>query len=97
MQIYWSIKDIPELANLSAEQQKQAWQTCYKKYAMKSPSAYVGIGILVVLMIVCTKTFGPLLGGAIGGGLGAGIFTVLTQNALRPYLKAYVEENFPAA
>jgi uncharacterized membrane protein len=96
MQIYWSNKDIPELANLTAEQQKQAWQACYKKYALRSPSAYVGMGIIVVLVIIGINLFGPIVGGAIGGGIGGGIFGILVQNALRPHLKAYVEQNFPS-
>ncbi|MBW4522930.1 MAG: hypothetical protein KME16_25100 [Scytolyngbya sp. HA4215-MV1] len=94
MKVYWSIKEIPELANLSPEQRKQAWGDCYKKYALKSWQSWVGIGVMAMLIIVGIKLFGPILGGAIGGGLGGGIWSVILTNYLRPYLKNYVEQNF---
>jgi len=34
MQIYWTLNQIPELQGLTPEQTKQAWQFCYKKYAL---------------------------------------------------------------
>jgi MFS superfamily sulfate permease-like transporter len=94
MQIYWSIKQIPELANLTPEQQKQAWQACYKKYALKSWPSWVLLGVMATLIIVCSRYFGPILGGAIGGGVGGGLWGLTLTNTLRPHLKTYVEQNF---
>jgi hypothetical protein len=94
VKIYWSIKDIPKLANLSPEQRKQAWGECYKKYALKSWQSWVGLGVMAMLIAVSAKQLGPIVGGAIGGGLGGGIWAVILTNYLRPHLKAYVEQNF---
>jgi hypothetical protein len=99
MQFYWSINQIPELAGLSPEQKKQAWQFCYKKYAFKHWQSWVslfGIGMLVVLG---TKLFnlGPVIGGAIGGGIGGGIFGVTMTNVLRPHLRDYADSHFATA
>ena len=94
MKIYWRIKDIPELANLTPAQQKQAWRACYTKYALKSWLTWVFLGVMVLLIIVCSRFFGPILGGAIGGGIGGGLWGVTIVHTLRPHLKAYAEQNF---
>ena len=94
MKVYWSIKEIPELANLTPEQQKQAWRACYKKYALKSWPSWVLLGVMALLIVVCGHFFGPIVGAAIGGGVGGGLWGVAITEALRPHLKAYVEQNF---
>lgn len=93
MKIYWSLKELPELAALSPEQQKQAWKECYKKYALKLWQSWVALALMVALMVIGINLLGGFLGGAIGGGLGAGIWSVTLTNVLRPHLKAYVEQN----
>ncbi|CAN1210502.1 Glycine zipper family protein [Tumidithrix helvetica PCC 7403] len=104
MQFYWSINQIPELASLTPEQKKQAWQFCYKKYAFKHWQIWASLVSLGLLVAVCTKLFNvgnsvvsAAIGGAIGGGLGGGIFGVTTTNVLRPHLIDYANTHFGTA
>jgi hypothetical protein len=93
MQIYWSIKDIPELANLTPEQQKQAWRACYSRYVFKHWEPLASLVLLGVLIAIGIQFLG-VIGGIIGGGLGGGIFGIVSTNVLRPHLREYVEKEF---
>ena len=95
MQFYWSISQIPELAGLTKEQAKQAWQYCYKQYALKHWQSIASLVVLGVLVAVGTR-FG-MIGGAISGGIGGGIFGLVTTNVLRPHLQEYVNEHFSSS
>ena len=96
MQFYWSINQIPELAGLSPEQAKQAWQFCYKKYAFKHWQSLMSLVVLGILVAVGSRFFG-VIGSAIGGGIGGGIFGFTTTNVLRPHLRDYVSKHFTNA
>ena len=95
MNFYWSINQIPELKSLTPEQAKQAWQSCYKTYALKKWQSWVALGILGILCAVGNRYFG-IIGSAVGAGLGGGIFGVTTTNILRPHLAEYVSSHFSA-
>jgi hypothetical protein len=94
MKIYWSNKDIPELANLTPDQQRRAWQACYWKYTFKYWQTWASCGLVAFFVSLGMAKFGPVLGGAIGGGLGGFVFSQVAMNVLRPHLRDYVEKNF---
>jgi hypothetical protein len=94
MQFYWSLSQIPELAGLSPEQAKQAWQFCYKKYAFKNWQSLASLFAVGVLAVIGSKAFGSMLGAALGGGIGGAIFWLVTANVLRPHLRDYVSRHF---
>jgi hypothetical protein len=93
MQFYWSINQIPELAGLTQQQIKEAWQFCYKKYAFKHWEVWVSLFVLGVLVAIGSGLF-RVIGAAIGGGLGGLIFGLTTSNVLRPHLHDYVSTHF---
>ena len=92
MQFYWTTTQIPELSGLTKEQAKEAWQYCYKQYALKHWQSIVALVVLGILAAIGTR-FG-MIGGAIGGGIGGGIFGIVVTNVLRPHLQEYVNEHF---
>ncbi|MBE9030102.1 hypothetical protein IQ266_10215 [filamentous cyanobacterium LEGE 11480] len=94
MKIYWSFKDIPELADLTEDQQKTAFQQCYEKYLFKMRETWVACAIMSTLVTIGMHVFGPILGAAIGGAIGGGILSMIITNALRPHLKNYVSHHF---
>ncbi|WP_019501625.1 hypothetical protein [Pseudanabaena sp. PCC 6802] len=94
MQFYSSIHQIPELAGLSPEQAKQAWQFCYWKYAFKNWQSLACLFAVGVLAVIGSKFFGPVLGAAIGGAIGGALFWFVTANVLRPHLRNYVSHHF---
>jgi len=94
MKIYWSNKDIPELANLTPDQQSRAWKACYGQYIFKHWQTWASFGLIAIFIMVGMAKFGPILGGAIGGGLGGFVFSQVAMNVLRPHLRDYVEKNF---
>ncbi|PZO38155.1 MAG: hypothetical protein DCF19_16930 [Pseudanabaena frigida] len=93
MQFYWTINQIPELAGLTPEQTKEAWQFCYKKYAFKHWESWVSLFVLGILVAVGTRYLG-IIGAAIAGGIGGGIFGLTATNVLRPHLQDYVSNHF---
>jgi hypothetical protein len=88
MKLYWSSKDIPELAPLSPRQRQQAWKVCYRNYAFKYWQTWVSIGVLSTLVTVGLQV--GTAGVAIAGGLGAGIFSQTVTHVLRPHFRNYV-------
>ena len=97
MQIYWTINQIPELAGLTPDQSKEAWQFCYKKYAFKHWEVWVSLFAVGLLVAVGSKVLGGIIGSAIGAGIGGGIFGVTSTNVLRPHLRDYVSSHFSTA
>lgn len=94
MEIYWSLKQVPELADLTPEQQKQTWRACYQQYGLKHWQSWACLVAMAVLITIAIKFIDPLWGGIIGGGLGGGIWGTVLTNILRPHFKSYVEQNF---
>jgi hypothetical protein len=97
MKIYWTINQIPELAGLTPDQSKEAWQFCFKKYAFKHWEVWVSLFAIGLLVVVAQFVLGGIIGAAIGGGLGGGIFGVTCTNVLRPHLRDYVSSHFSTA
>jgi uncharacterized membrane protein len=94
MKVYWSIKDLPELANLTKEQQQAAFQYCSQKYIFKMWETWLACAIMSTLVTIGAHILGPIAGAAVGGAIGGGILGITITHALRPYLKAYVMHHF---
>jgi hypothetical protein len=94
MKIYWSIKEIPELADLTEEQQKTAFQDCYQKYVFKLRETWIACAIMSTLVTIGMHLMGPIIGATIGGAIGGSILGLMITHALRPKLKAYVNHHF---
>ncbi|MEI6331857.1 MAG: hypothetical protein WCP16_21655 [Pseudanabaena sp. ELA645] len=97
MKIYWTINQIPELAGLTPDQSKEAWQFCFKKYAFKHWEVWVSLFAVGLLYTLGSNAFRGIIGGAIGAGIGGGIFGVTATNVLRPHLRDYVSSHFSTA
>ncbi len=95
MKLYWSSKDIPELAALSAEQQKQVWAVCYRNHAFKHWKTWLSVGVLSALVTVGGRA--GTVGVAIAGGIGAGVFSQTVTHVLRPHLRKYADTHLPQA
>ncbi len=85
MKLYWSLKNIPELSYLSAQQKQMLWQKSSTKIFR---SWYGWLGLLACFL--CTS-FGNFvgqffdvssLGSAVGGGVGGFIYSQLNFNFL---------------
>jgi len=73
MTIYWTIKSIPELAQLPPKKQRRVWRRAYGRAFghWQTWAAWALCGVLGVLGSNLGRSLGaPLLGAAIGGGLG---------------------------
>jgi len=58
MKIYWTIKSIPELADLSPSDRKALWRRNYwKGYTHLSP--WIGIAVLIILLGIVQYLTGP--------------------------------------
>lgn len=97
MEIYWRLKDIPELRSLSKAQRSEIWAgTIGARF--RDPVIYL-LMVAFFLIVALGNYLGDLiiplrLGGAIGGGLGAGVAAwlgvIVTYQRCRPYLAAEV-------
>lgn len=94
MKVYWSIRHIPELANLTEAQQKVAFQDCYKRYLFKLRETWLACALMLILVATGTHLLGPFLGATIGGLIGSFILGIIITKALRPHLKQYVAHHF---
>ncbi len=48
MKIYWSIKSIPELADMSKERRKEIWKLCHLKYSVNLLILVLRVAIILV-------------------------------------------------
>ena len=103
MRIYWRISDIPELAGLTPQEQRQAWRACYRR-APSDRRFWLATGVGAVWMYVVDAS-ATLMGAQLvdlklifaifgGGGMGF-IMSFATTHILRPHLKEYVASHFP--
>jgi hypothetical protein len=97
MQIYWSLKLIPELKDLPPRQRRKAWFTCVGKdrsWKIRLSGwllTYIPIAISLLLAILINVYLGiAVLVLLLIPGLM--IFNQIQSDSLRPYLKKYIEE-----
>ncbi len=90
MPIYWTLKSIPELSQLSSAERGQAWRRVNRK-TFRHWQTWVGLvacGALAGLGSHFGGTFGhPLIGAAIGGALGGFIFSQASIHVARLHYK----------
>jgi hypothetical protein len=103
MTMYWTLRSIPELADLPASQRQRLWRTCYV-YGFRHWQTWLGlllcsacISIGVFASILLSRTMPPdqlfiwlsIVPGGLGGGIGVSIHTHVIAHQLRPYLRHY--------
>jgi hypothetical protein len=90
MPIYWTLKSIPELSQLSSAERSQAWRRVNHR-TWRHWQTWVGLvacGALAGLGSYFGGTFGyPLIGAAIGGALGGFIFSQASIHVARLHYK----------
>ena len=103
MKIYWSCKDVPELAGLSGPERRRVHWACYGQ-AFKSRRCMLallvcglcgGLGIAVGGSFHWLFGFPPsiwlqLICGGIGGGIGGFIYSQVVTDYLRPFYADYI-------
>lgn len=107
MKIYWSFKDVPELADLSRPERRRVNRACHGQ-TFKSRRClaalvvcvlccWLGIllGIGLLWLFGCPPPIclavGCVIGGAIGGGIGGLIYGQIATDYLRPFYADYVK------
>ena len=107
MKIYWSFKDVPELADLPLPERRRVNRACHGQ-AFKSLRCLIAMGVCVlccwlsILLCIgllwlfdCSPAIylavGGVIGSAIGGGIGGFIYGQVVTDYLRPFYADYVE------
>ena len=108
MSIYWTLRTVPELANLSNEQRRVIWRACYGSafqhwqtwVSMLVCALCIGAGWYASLVWSRAVALNGLLMwlsvvliGSIGGGLGVLIYQQTLIAVLRPHLRTYRAHN----
>jgi hypothetical protein len=94
MKLYWSNKDIPELANLSPKQRGKAWRACYLKYAFRYWQTWLALVLIFVFVAIGNKLAG-VVGSALGAGIGGFLLFQLVASVVRPHLREFVNRQLP--
>jgi len=103
MKIYWTLKDVPELADLSRSERGRVHRACYGQ-AFKNRRCQVallicglcaGLGSVVSGSLHWDFGFPPSIwnmavGGGIGGGIGGFIYGRVVTDYLRPFYADYI-------
>ena len=105
MQIYWSLKRVPELSGLSPVERQHVHRACYSQHAVGQ--SWWSLGLLLCGLCTAIGIMGGSLvhsvlgvpfsiwqtglGGAIGGGIGGGIFGQIVISHLRTFYADYIK------
>jgi hypothetical protein len=91
MRLYWSIKHIPELAGLPADEQGRLWRQGYfeafRDWQMWASLAVVGAGAAVGSLLGASVGW-QIVGGAVGGAIGALPHAFVSTELVRRRLRA---------
>ena len=106
MKVYRGFKDVPELANLSRHQRREVLRACFKRFAYREWSFWVGISLIYLLgfvgdligLILQDKFSVPdwvdyacfVTGTIIGGLTCTLIFYTVLIERFRPHLRGYL-------
>ena len=95
MQIYWSLKSIPELASLPNEERGRAWRRVYGK-TFRHWQTWAGL-LACGICAGAGARFGgvlgsSLVGAAVGGGVGGFIFNQALIHVARCYYSDVLRE-----
>ncbi|HYA59401.1 MAG TPA: hypothetical protein VED85_03490 [Burkholderiaceae bacterium] len=90
MTIFWTLKDIPELANLSARDRRRMWRRAYRRI-WTHWQAWAGLLVLALCAGV-GKRLGAffdhqIVGAMIGGGIGGFVFGQVSVYVARLHYK----------
>lgn len=94
MRIYWSLKSIPELAEVPKKDRKKIWRRCFLKALRNWQTLVAGaaLGLCAALGNILGEILGyPCIGGAIGGAAGGLICSQVAIKRARPYIREYLE------
>jgi hypothetical protein len=92
MQIYWPLKSIPELSELSPAERRRMWRAAYwKTYRhWQTWVSLAGIGFFTAVGgHLGSLIDSQIVGVAIGAGFGGFIFAQVTTEFARPYLRTF--------
>ncbi|HNR99956.1 MAG TPA: hypothetical protein PKX48_13315 [Planctomycetota bacterium] len=95
MHIYWSLKQLPELAGLSRSERNRRWRAaCWRSFrhwqiwvALAIAGLCSGAGTRVGAVLGRSFAF-SLLGAGIGGAIGGFVFLQIATPVIRRYLRA---------
>jgi hypothetical protein len=86
MQIYWSLKSIPELARLPSEERGRVWRAAFWETTRRWQFWASLVGVVLCVEIgrhIC----GPI-GAIIAAGVGGFIFAQVATGLARPHIRA---------
>jgi hypothetical protein len=86
MQIYWSLKSIPELARLPSEERGRVWRAAIWKTTRRWQLWASLVGV-VLCVEIGRRIYDPI-GALIGAGVGSFIFAQVATHLARPYIRA---------
>lgn len=105
MKVYWSLNQIPELAELTPSERRKVHRMCLKHYGFKGRGTYRALitcglsgsfGVLIGLALQRAFTSPSPIGYmAIGGGLGGAIGGLILTQVLLSQLRPHYAEFFP--
>ena len=98
MPIYWSLKQIPELAGLSAEERSVAWRRASMKTFRHWQTwvALVACGLCGAAGSMVGGHLGSsLLGAAVGGGIGGFLFGQVATSIARKHYRELLQGKGP--
>lgn len=93
MQLYWSLKSIPELPS---PERGRVWRAAHRKTFRhwQTWAALAGLGLCMVVggllgFLVDPSIISLSIGNVIGGGLGSLVFSQVVVEMARPYLRTF--------
>ena len=91
MNIYWTLKSIPEMELLTRDERRKAWSfSSIRTY--KHWETWVGLVILMLITGLGSSCLGTL-GAVIGGGLGGFIYGNIISHKSRKYISEWKVDN----
>ena len=95
--MYWSLKSIPELADLPRSQRGVLWRQCYFQALKERPKKFLLLFAGIGLGAGVGNIVGGILGGynIVGGGVGAAIAGMFVSQLLVEYVRPYLKKVRP--
>jgi hypothetical protein len=91
MQIYWSLKSIPELSGLPRAERGRRWRAAYRKTFRHWQTwvSLLALGLCSVLgEYLGSLTGSQFIGSVVGAGVGGLIYGQVATELARPYLRS---------
>jgi hypothetical protein len=95
MQIYWTLKSIPELSGLPIKERRRVWRAALRKIRIRHWQYWASL-VGIALCVEIGQHIYAHLGGSIGAVVGAFIFSQVSIHLARPYIRDLLsDEAFP--